>query len=216
MCVHGLVRITWHHLIRLQRKIRLRLHGTRLPPNYTITLRLHDINNRHEQPKKPTRKRRRKDPDSPRSRKETLSSSDLEAEPLSLVNDTATADAAPAPTSERQFERELQELEDEEVRLTNAYPGASNTINSIHQRQWYITLDRSSCGFVPKREQALGSKVWVRKKGEGGELLGFETFFVRGRNMERSIVTGRTADEVMADEGVKGFIGRKGWRAVME
>lgn len=46
--------------------------------------------------------------------------------------------------------------------------------------------------------------------------MGFETFFVRGRDVERSVVTGRTADEVMADEGVEGFVGRKGWRAVLE
>lgn len=212
----ALVGIICHDLIRPQRKIRLRLHGTRLPPNYTITLRLHDINDRHEQPKKPTCKRRRKDPLTSRSRKETPSSSDLEDESLSLVNNTATPDAAPRLVSDALFERELQEIEDEQVRLTNAYPGASNTVNSIHQRQWYITLDRSSCGFVPKRDKASGSKAWVRKKGDSGELLGFETFFVRGRDVERSVVTGRTADEVMADEGVKGFVGRKGWRAVLE
>lgn len=202
-------------LIRLQRKIRLRLHGTRLPPNYTITLRLHDINNRHEQPKKPTRKRRRKNPGNFRGRKETPLSSDLEEEPRSLVNDMTIPSAATPPVSEA-FERELQELEEEEVRLTNAYPGASNTINSIHQRQWYITLDRSSSGFVPKRDQECGSKIWVRKEGESEELSGFEPFFVRGRDVERSVVTGRTADEIMADEGVRGFVGRKGWRAVME
>ncbi|KAA6410478.1 MAG: hypothetical protein FRX48_05900 [Lasallia pustulata] len=198
------------------RKIRLRLHGTRLPPNYTITLRLHDINNRHEQPKKPSRKRRRKDPESKsRGRKETPPSSDLEEEPLSLANGIATPSAATPPVSEA-FERELQEIEDEEVRQTNAYPGASNTINSIHQRQWYITLDRSSSGFVRKRNKESGGKIWVRRKREGGALVGFETFFVRGRDVERSVVTGRTADEVMADEGVEGFVGRKGWRAVLE
>ena len=214
--MHGLSEITWHGLIRLQRKIRLRLHGTRLPPNYTITFRLHDTNNRHEQPKKPTRKRWRKDPNGKaRGRKETPPSSDLEEELLSLANDRATPDAATPPVSEA-FDRELQELEDEGVRLTNAYPSASNTINSIYQRQWCIMLDRSSSGFVLKRDTELGSKMWVRKKGEGGESLGFEPFFVRGRDVERSVVTGRTADEVMADEGVKGFVGRKGWRAVLE
>ena len=46
--------------------------------------------------------------------------------------------------------------------------------------------------------------------------MGFEAFFVRGRDVERSVVTGRTADEVMVDEGVEGFVGRKGWRAVLE
>lgn len=118
------------------------------------------------------------------------------------------------PVSEA-FDRELQEIEDEEVRLTNAYPGASNTINSIHQRRWYLMLDRSSSGFVPKRDKESGSS-WVRKEEEGKGLSGFKPFFVRGRDVERSVITGRTADEVMADEEVKGFVGRKGWRAVLE
>jgi hypothetical protein len=33
------------------------------------------------------------------------------------------------------IERELRELEDKEVRRTNAYPGASNTIGSVHQQR---------------------------------------------------------------------------------
>lgn len=41
-------------------------------------------------------------------------------------------------------------------------------------------------------------------------------FLVLGRDVERSIVTGRTADEVMRDEGVEGYVGRKGWKAVVE
>ena len=45
---------------------------------------------------------------------------------------------------------------------------------------------------------------------------GFETFFVRGRDVERSVVTGRSADEVLADEGVQGYVARKGWTAVLE
>lgn len=41
-------------------------------------------------------------------------------------------------------------------------------------------------------------------------------FLVLGRDVERSIVTGRTAEEVMRDEGVEGFVGRKGWKGVVE
>ncbi|MCJ1306266.1 hypothetical protein MMC08_009086 [Hypocenomyce scalaris] len=198
------------------RRIRLRLHGTRLPPNYTVTLRLHQVNNHHEQPKKPTRKRRRMLSGGASSRrKETPPPSDLEDEPLPLTDTTATPGAT-SPRVSGALERELQELEDEEVRLTNAYPGASNTINSIHQRQWYIMLDRASSGFAPKREKQTGSKVWIRQRGEYGALLGFEPFFVRGRDVERSVVTRRTADEVIRDEGVRGFVGRKGWRPVLE
>lgn len=52
--------------------------------------------------------------------------------------------------------------------------------------------------------------------GEENFMMGFEPFFVLGREVERSIVTGRTAGEVMADEGVEGFVERKGWRGVVE
>jgi len=34
--------------------------------------------------------------------------------------------------------------------------------------------------------------------------------------VERSVVTGRGAGEVCADEGVVGFVWRRGWRAVLE
>ena len=47
-------------------------------------------------------------------------------------------------------------------------------------------------------------------------MLGFEPFFVQGKEVERSVVTGRTAEEVLLDEGVHGYVGRRGWRAVIE
>ena len=56
----------------------------------------------------------------------------------------------------------------------------------------------------------------MRRRDEDGRLLGFEPFFVRGRDVERSVVTGRTGGEVLADEGVEGFVGKKGWRGVVE
>lgn len=115
-------------------------------------------------------------------------------------------------------EREIEEREDEEVRRTNAYPGATNSIGSVHQRRWYLSMDRYASGFRPQRREE-GSKgdrrEWVRR-WEEGKLLGFEPFFVMGREVERSVFTGRTADEVMADEGVSSFVGRKGWRPVTE
>lgn len=49
-----------------------------------------------------------------------------------------------------------------------------------------------------------------------GELVGFEPFYVRGPEIERSVVTGRLRREVLEDEGVQGFIPRQGWRAVLE
>jgi hypothetical protein len=56
--------------------------------------------------------------------------------------------------------------------------------------------------------------VWVRSS-DGSELSGFEPFYVRGPEVERSVVTGRRGQDVLEDEGVEGFIGRKGWRAVL-
>lgn len=112
------------------------------------------------------------------------------------------------------IEQELAEQEDEEIRLTNAYPGATNSINSIHQRTWYLSLDRESSGFVPQKHRD-GTREWVQQQDEEN-CLGFEPFFVRGKEIERSVVTGRLAEEVMSDEGVKGYVGRKGWRPILE
>ena len=202
-----------------KRKIRLRLHGTRLPPNYTLSMRLLTSNNRHEQPKKPVRKRRRRDEDPKslhrRQRAETPKTSSDEEDPVhddhsgnSLIPDNTTITIS-------KNNSEVEEQEDEQVRLTNAYPGATNSINSIHQRRWYLSMDRHASGFMPLAD-GDGAREWVRRRDEDGRLLGFEPFFVRGRDHERSVVTGRTADEVMEDEGVEGFTGRKGWRAVSE
>ena len=116
------------------------------------------------------------------------------------------------------LEREIAEQEDEAVRLTNAYPGATNSIGSIHQRRWYLSMDRYASGFCPLRLENRskgGRRMWTRRR-EFERLLGFEPFFVMGRELETSVVTGRIADEVMADEGVQDFVGRKGWRPVTE
>ena len=190
-----------------KRKIRIRLHGTRLPSNYTLTIRLLTANNRHEQPKKPSRKRRRKNPESQNHHTPgTPEASDVEED---VDSGHTTRD-----TNATAYECELEEQEDEQVRLTNAYPGAINSINSIHQRRWLLSMDRQASGFRPQVKDD-GTKAWVRRE-EGGKLLGFQPFYVRGRDHERSIVTGRTADKVMEDEGIKGFTGRKGWNAVLE
>ena len=120
-----------------------------------------------------------------------------------------------------------EDASDEKIRLNNAYPGASNSVGSIHQRRWYLSLDRVNSGFHPTTN-GDGQRVWLRRKwrprkvGEGDgegydeDVEGFEGFVVRGREVERSVVTGRTAREVMSDEGVNGFVERKGWSAVVE
>ncbi|KAL8841087.1 MAG: hypothetical protein Q9176_003428 [Flavoplaca citrina] len=201
------------------RKIRLRLHGTRLPPKYTLSMRLLTFNNRHEQPKKPVRKRRRRndDPKSPyhTQRAETPKMSSEEEESVQEDHSGNLSILENTTITTNQHYSEIEEQEDEQVHLTNAYPGATNSINSIHQRRWYLSMDRHASGFMPLTDSD-GAREWVRRRDEDGRLLGFEPFFVRGRDHERSVVTGRTADEVMEDEGVDGFTGRKGWRAVLE
>ena len=101
--------------------------------------------------------------------------------------------------------------EDATIRANNAYPGAENIIGSIHQRNWLMTLDRKNSGF---HKASGGSEA---SAGHGGRWVGrWEPFFVRGRDVERSVVTGRNADEVMEDEGVERFVGRKMWRPILE
>jgi hypothetical protein len=100
--------------------------------------------------------------------------------------------------------------QDAEIRITNAHPGAQNTIGAVHQRKWYLTLDKPSSGFV------RGQKgIWVRK-AVGDSVGGFETFFVLGPGVERSVVTGRVSGEVLGDERIEGFRGRGEWRAILE
>jgi hypothetical protein len=56
----------------------------------------------------------------------------------------------------------------------------------------------------------------VRKCKVDGTREGFERFHVLGMEVERSVVTGRLAGEILADEGVDGFVPRRGWRGVVE
>jgi len=198
--------------INLQRRIRIRFHGIHLPKGYTLSLRLLTSENRHSQPAKPSRKRRRKS--------SAAQTSQIIPPTSDLDDDETVADAHPTTMdpSASALEREMAELEDEEVRRTNSYPGARNSVGSIHQRRWYCSMDRYASGFRPVRreEGSKGGKRDWERRWEDVRMLGFEPFFVMGREVERSVVTGRTADEIMSDEGVEGFVGRRGWRAVIE
>ena len=98
------------------------------------------------------------------------------------------------------------------VRSTNAYVGATNSINSIHQRKWFLSMDRSSSGFALQRNTATGRRTWVRRRRSDGSLGGFERFHVLGRDVERSIVTGRLAAKILQDEDVHGYVPRGLWR----
>ena len=54
------------------------------------------------------------------------------------------------------------------------------------------------------------------KCDNGGRPTGFEPFHVLGRDVERSIITGRLARDILLDEGVEGYIPRGRWRGVTE
>ncbi|KAI0895508.1 DNA polymerase ligase-domain-containing protein [Annulohypoxylon nitens] len=225
------------------RKIRLRLNGTRLPRNYVLNLRLtkeEDVAGRAKSTRAPTRRRRR-GASSLRGRgkgaaKGKVTQPDTSPDPDSDSDESeivkAPVEQAEAGNEEvSQMEREIRELEDEEVRRTNAYPGAMNSIGSVHQRRWYLSLDREACGLARRRKN--GRVVWEldrsgcpreKKRGDDedagedeagdSERLVFP-FYVRGVDVERSVVTGRKGADVLRDERVEGYVGRKGWRPVL-
>ncbi len=180
------------------RHVRLRLHGTRLPKNYTITLRLPSNNNVHQKP--PVRRRRSRPIVKDRRSNHDSDSDDTSAS----AGDTPRSTSAEVEVDNLDTDSE----EDALTRSNNAYPGSANTIGSAHQRRWFVLLDRQSSGFELK-----GGK-WTRYTMPNGELGGFESFVVRGRDYERSIVTGRLARDVENDEGCNGYIGRGGWKGI--
>lgn len=201
----------------MQRHIRLRLHGTRLPRGYTVSLRLPSANN-HDGKRPPRKKRRRKAPNTINTvEPETTDSEQPTSVPLDSYSSEQTVDSA---TEAADAAAASDNEEDETIRANNAYPGARNTIGSIHQRYWFLTLDRQSSGFAkahtgPHRGRWVPSKLPSDKDGalHGN---GFKPFFVRGRDHERSIITGRLAADVMEDEGIKNYGGRKMWRPILE
>jgi hypothetical protein len=184
------------------RHLRLRLHGTRLPRGYTISLRLPSGNNRSGQPEKPKRKRRRVDPSKVVRQVPAMTDSEGDTPESALGASTSHIDAQ---AEDAAVASEAEE-EDAAIRFNNAYAGATNTIGSVHQRHWYLSLDRKNSGFRKARSGSDEGR-WVGER---------EGFVVLGRDVERSVVSGRLADEVMSDEGVERFQGRKLWRAVIE
>ncbi|KAL7919659.1 DNA polymerase ligase domain-containing protein [Trichoderma austrokoningii] len=192
------------------RKIRLRLHGTKLPDPYVINIRLTKTEDAAGRSRR-SRKRRIRRPAEPDS---TPSDSD----------DYGTSNSQDSANDEPQTEtgKQQEEEKDAQVRLTNAYHGASNTIGSVYQRRWYLSLDRRACSFTEKRRH--GRRVWERppdfeeakpEESESSCRLSFP-FYVRGPRFERSVVTGRLGEQVLRDEGVTAFVPRKGWTPVMK
>lgn len=161
------------------------------------------MNDQTGQPERPKRKRRRIAPQSA-SHQAILTSSDTEKEDIHPA-----AEGREDESSGRQdIDVNLASDSDEDALIheSNAYPGATNTIGSIHQRKWFVALDRRNSGF---------RKSW--SKGDRGRWRGsWEPFFVYGRDHERSVVTGRNADNIMEDGHVEKFVGRKQWRAILE
>ncbi|KAK1690125.1 hypothetical protein BDP55DRAFT_649748 [Colletotrichum godetiae] len=229
-----------------ERKIRVRLHGSRLPERYVLNLRLtkgEDAEGRRKSTRslgRPVRKKRRGGGKQTKKKEVVETSSDGESGDEGGVNgdgdvvpDPLDGDGGVGEGEEKKLsamEREIREVEDEFVRRTNAYRGAENSVGSVYQRRWYLSLDREACGF--ERRGVGRKRVWVLKdsgdvaggKGnnEGGNVgevddsgrLRFP-FYVRGPDVERSVVTGRRGDEVLRDGGVEGFVRRKGWRPVL-
>ncbi|KAF3045432.1 hypothetical protein E8E12_003406 [Didymella heteroderae] len=184
------------------RHIRLRLHGVRLPKDYTITLRLPSNN---DVSKRPAAHRRRSRPTVRSRRPSHTSDSDTAPTPMDVRPPPAIA-APDQGEAEGDLDTDIDE--DAQTRTFNAYPGSTNSIGSIHQRRWFVLLDRQSSGF-----QSVKGK-WVRRKLPNGELGGFEPFIARGRDYERSVVTGRLARDVESDEGCQAYVGRGGWKSI--
>lgn len=208
----------------VKRKIRLRLHGTRLPPDYTISLRLTMENYASTQPKKPSRRRRRRHtttrPERTSSTSRSPSRSPIRGSEVTPTLDDNIDSPSSRTAADQNFANHSDE-EDEQVRVNNAYPGAINSISSIHQRRWFLSLDRVNSGFERRFDSASGRYSWCRRSLENDTngsvrgLLGFEPFYVRGPEVERSVVTGRLGSDILKDEGVDKFVGRKGWRPVL-
>ncbi|EPS30632.1 hypothetical protein PDE_05584 [Penicillium oxalicum 114-2] len=207
------------------RKIRLRLHGTRLPRGYTLLLRM-DKATDYARPAGKGPKRRRCAPlvahHPPPAPASTSSFESRSASPSTVQKQKAAIENNQSATKISADGQDILSDEDlnYQIRKNNAYPGSSNTIGSIHQRRWYLSMDRAGSGFEPRRialDNGRSKKTWVRSQNGFNSCAGsgFEPFYVRGPEVERSVVTGRLAWEVLADEGVQGFVARKGWRPVL-
>jgi len=198
------------------RYIRLRLNGARLPKKYTITLRLpsHDILQRKPPiSSRPVRKRRRKGPDTT-IHKPTPPLTDSDSEGI-VTSSRRNSSVVVGEDDEAVAGASDDEAEDATIRATNAYTGATNSVGSVHQRNWFLTLDKNSSGFERQENRWVSVHAYADNGGKR-QLGGFESFFVMGADVERSVVTGRTSSDVMKDEDVDGFMLRKMWRPITE
>jgi hypothetical protein len=202
-----------------QGKIRVRLHGTRLPKGYSLLLRL-DKTTDYARPIRRGPKRRRRALQ-PKHERRAPSTSDSESDSLPSPDQDVPRESAAlhdTPASNKSSPDKASHSDDDvdiTIQKNNAYPGSFNTIGSIHQRRWYLSMDRDSSGFEPvENGNKRKRKTWVCKPGKQG-TLGFEPFYVRGPEVERSVVTGRLGSDVLSDEHVQGFRPRGKWRPVL-
>ncbi|KAL7969246.1 DNA polymerase ligase domain-containing protein [Trichoderma sp. SZMC 28014] len=231
------------HAAFQDRKIRLRLHGTKLPDPYVINIRLtktEDAAGRSRSSRTPRTRRRGRTAKARPTEPESTSSDSDESDDDECKREQSTQDESHTRTgtddtsSLNEARRKQQQEEDAQVRLNNAYVGASNTIGSVYQRRWYLSLDRRACGFTEKRRH--GRTVWeeflppesspdtvAKDPSDGSEADSEESshrlsfpFYVRGPHFEQSVVTGRLGEDVLRDEGVTTFVPRKGWTPVMK
>jgi hypothetical protein len=213
------------------RKIRLRLNGSRLPRGYAVNLRLtmdEDAAGRARAARPAGTRKRRGRKALPKKAPETSSDSDDPRPDRRPGRQDGEEESSGDPTAAdkdvegiSEMGREVRKLEDAEICRTNAYPGAVNSIGSIHQRKWFLSLDREECGFLRTKK---GGRVWWEhqdvSKDDGQDNDQDQRrmqwpFYVRGPDHERSLITGRLGAEILRDEGVVGHIGRKGWRPIL-
>lgn len=225
------------------RKIRLRLHGKKLPEPYVIYLRLtksEDATGRAKnlRPSLPRRSKRKNKPSEVEKDSNTDDSDDPDDNSNENNHTNIDIDEADLHSAAHQLvdtatmsleDQEIRELEDEQVRQTNAYIGASNSIGSIYQRRWYLSLDRRACGlveskgekrsrwFTPTNQQTplLQTSLDMHSSLTDNENRLSFPFYVKGRDEERSIITGRLGADILDDEGVKDFKPRMGWMPVL-
>ncbi|CAI7663373.1 unnamed protein product [Penicillium glandicola] len=193
-------------------KIRLRLHGTRLPKDYTIILRMDKTTN-FARPIREGPKRRRRHPSRPVLEAPSTSDSGSPSPPPSKQESRGEPKSSRSQSGSQSGLAKHAGVDsthtaDLEIQRNNAYPGSNNTIGSIHQRRWYLSLDRESSGF--QRNENERKRTWTPKPEQG-----FEPFYVHGPDTERSIITGRLGRDVLDDEAVEEFVPRRGWRPVL-
>ncbi|KAK8184239.1 DNA polymerase ligase-domain-containing protein [Phyllosticta citribraziliensis] len=193
-------------------RITLRLHGTRLPPNYTINMWLPSANRapraKSSSETRPIRRRRSKYISRHHSSTHASAPAPL---PPSTDSDPDPSDSDSQADQENAKENKSADDVDDEaaaIRATNAYTGATNSIGSVHSRQWFVSMNKQLCGTA--------SHLASRDRRDDGRENATATFLVCGPAVERSVVTGRLAADVVADEGVVGFVPRSGWRAIVD